>query len=663
MSSGTFFRTSGLEKLILPGLVIAAFLHGLIYLSLEPPWQHYDEPTHFEYAWLIANRGQLPQAGEFDQSMRREVAASMLTHNFFHDLGFRPDLISLKEPSWIGLSELSHPPFYYLLLALPLRFFHYTGVTFQLYVGRLVSVILYASTIWVAGRLVADLTPARHPLRWAVPAFMMLLPAFSDLMTAVNNDVGAIAFFSLFLWGSVRMIMRGLSARRLIWVVGSAAICAATKNTAGSAVLLALPVIALGLLRGPWPWQGTVILLGVILLGITALFSWDDGAYWYRNPGRETSLPQESAQAPLGHRVLAMQLGAAESRVGVRQPLLTRDVEALRGQEVTIGAWMWATEPVPVRAPALRDGSPHAPHVLDITTTPVFYAHTQLVSDEAHQVEVVLDPSLGAGAREPVTVYYDGLVLHEGVWPLDSAPRFDDPSGQRGRWGGQPFTNRLRNGSGEWLWPRLRPWVEQSLMVYAPAPLSLFVASVLDWSRTRALYLPTADNLFRTFWARFGWNHIGLPEVWYRIIRVITAFSLIGLLIRAARVVRSSGVPENAGAIFNDEGFQNALRSMGSSGQENLAHKKRAIAFLAIVMFIGWGSALLRFHPNLDQVFTPSARYGYPVIIPTALALMAGWLAWVPGRHQGRVACGLLGALALLDVVSMTTIWKFFGGM
>ncbi|NOZ05915.1 MAG: DUF2142 domain-containing protein [Chloroflexi bacterium] len=651
MSSGILSRKQGLEELVLPALVVLAFLHGLLYLSLEPPWQHYDEPTHFEYAWLIANRLQLPQLEDFDQGMRREVATSMLAHNFFRDSGFRPDLISSKEPIWIGFSELRHPPFYYLLLALPLRFLRYTSVTFQLYAGRLVSVILYASTIWVAGRLVAELTRERDPLRWAVPSFMVLLPAYSDLMTAVNNDVGAIAFFSLFLWGSVRMIMRGPSLRRIIWVVGSAAICAATKNTAGWAVPLLPLVFALSLLRRPWPWPGYAILLGVMLLGMGALFSWDDAAYWYRNPGQETSLPQESAQAPLGHRVLAMKLDSAESRVGVRQPLLDRDVAALRGQEVTIGAWMWATEPVPVRAPRLRDGSPH---VLDLTTTPTFYAHTETVADDAHHVEVLLDPSLGAGAREPVTVYYDGIVLHEGAWPLRAAPHFDDPTGQGGRWGGQPFTNRLRNGSGEWLWPRLRPWVERSLGQYAPAPPSLFVASILDWSRTSPFYWPTADNLFRTFWARFGWNHIGLPEVWYRILKVITTFSLVGGLFRVARAARSSyGVPEHVGAMFN----------RGSSGPGNLARKKRAIVFLATVILIGWGSSLLRLHPNLDQVFTPSARYGYPVIIPTALALMAGWLAWVPRRHQGRAALGLLGALALLDVVSMTTIWKFFGGM
>ncbi len=61
------------------GLVLCvAALQGLLYVFLLPPWQHYDEPTHFEYAWLIANRGHLPTVVDVDPIMRREVAASML---------------------------------------------------------------------------------------------------------------------------------------------------------------------------------------------------------------------------------------------------------------------------------------------------------------------------------------------------------------------------------------------------------------------------------------------------------------------------------------------------------------------------------------------------------------------------------------------------------
>jgi len=67
-------------------------MNGLFYVFIIPPWQHYDEPNHFEYVWLIADRGRLPMPGDYDQEMRRTVAISMIEHNFFRGMGFTPDL-------------------------------------------------------------------------------------------------------------------------------------------------------------------------------------------------------------------------------------------------------------------------------------------------------------------------------------------------------------------------------------------------------------------------------------------------------------------------------------------------------------------------------------------------------------------------------------------
>ncbi|MCK4899970.1 MAG: hypothetical protein KAS38_14415, partial [Anaerolineales bacterium] len=70
---------------ILGIVLMVGLIHGLIYIFIMPPWQHYDEPNHFEYAWLIANRETLPNTGDYDQSMHKSVAASMIEHNFFDD--------------------------------------------------------------------------------------------------------------------------------------------------------------------------------------------------------------------------------------------------------------------------------------------------------------------------------------------------------------------------------------------------------------------------------------------------------------------------------------------------------------------------------------------------------------------------------------------------
>ena len=113
------FRTRSGQVLSIA--LVFALVHGLIYVFIVPPWQHYDEPNHFEYFWFIASRGVLPAPGDYDQDMRRAVAASMIENGFFKDLGPAPNVNSEAEPIWIGgYSQLTNPPLYYILAALPL---------------------------------------------------------------------------------------------------------------------------------------------------------------------------------------------------------------------------------------------------------------------------------------------------------------------------------------------------------------------------------------------------------------------------------------------------------------------------------------------------------------------------------------------------------------
>ena len=82
------------EDLYLGFILILAMVHGMIYVYVVPPWQHYDEPSHFEYIWLVSNRKRIPQASEFDQSIRREIAASMIENDFFRNLNFFSEIFS-----------------------------------------------------------------------------------------------------------------------------------------------------------------------------------------------------------------------------------------------------------------------------------------------------------------------------------------------------------------------------------------------------------------------------------------------------------------------------------------------------------------------------------------------------------------------------------------
>ena len=131
------------EYAILIAILLLALVNGLLFIFILPPWQHYDEPNHFEYIWLLADRGELPDRGDYDTGMRREVARSMLEHGFFDEIPLQPNLED--EKPWIGhYSQFDEPPLYYLLASLPSSLLPVDDVTSQLYLARLISLILFA---------------------------------------------------------------------------------------------------------------------------------------------------------------------------------------------------------------------------------------------------------------------------------------------------------------------------------------------------------------------------------------------------------------------------------------------------------------------------------------------------------------------------------------
>src|SRR5215212_123763 len=290
-------------------VLLIALCQGLLYLCLQPPWQHYDEPTHFEYAWLIAHQPGLPQLGTVDQALRRDIAASMFQYDFWRNMP-QPALLT-DGTIEIGITELGHPPAYYMLVSLPLRLVAHLDITSQLYVARGVSILLFVLVIAFAAGLMRELTPRGHVLRWAVPLTIALLPPFVDLMTAVNNDVGAVVMFSLFLWGAVRSIRLGLNWRRLAWIFGTALLAAATKNTAAIAIPLALlaSLIAFWIQRG-WRWRWlAAVALGSCAALLLLVFGWGDAAYWYHGAGEaaHTSSTRADTTATLaGSRAIVL---------------------------------------------------------------------------------------------------------------------------------------------------------------------------------------------------------------------------------------------------------------------------------------------------------------------------------------------------------------------
>jgi hypothetical protein len=630
-------------------------VHGLIYVYLMPPWQHYDEPTHFEYAWLVANRGTLPKVGDYDQDMRRAVAISMAEHGFFGPGGQPPDLYPPNGPVYIGnFSQLYNPPLYYILAAIPLRFSRSLDVTSQLYAARMLSLLLFLVTILSAWGVASEITPRGHPLRLFVPLTVALIPGFVDLMTAVNNDVTAVAFFSFFLWGAARMIRRGFSLGSFLWVTSVAILTYWTKETAYFVFPLWGVALLFTLLRGSLRWLAWVLLGGAVLVGLGATLSWGDASTWYRSTSQTPPTRQLSSQAVLGKYVIRLDSAAPTTPAWIAplfQPVPGTAGRDVRGKSYTLGAWMWASQPVKVNLPALGEGDQLHTKSVELGTEPSFYAMTVQLSGGGypHLWVALTNPS----SKENVSVYYDGLVLVQGSRPLDAPPRFDSASGDAGVWGGKPFANLLRNASAESAGPRFKPWLDDFGSRYLPdrTRASLLLTSLLDWSGSAWFLKLSGTRIFRTFWGQFAWGQVSL--VGTKPYRDLMIFTLVGLAGAAGWVLRKIWQARRSATLSA------ILRQFPWD----------VLVLLGIALVGVWGASLTRamIYLSIPHFYLPVARYVYPAIIPTVLVLSIGWLevinwflSWMrrPAVLRFAVYCSLFLGLDVLSIVSIVNYYS-----
>ena len=100
-----------------------------------------------------------------------------------------------------------------------------------------------------------------------------------------------------------------------------------------------------------------------------------------------------------------------------------------------------------VNSPAVSGVNYTFSEVITIDIQPKFYAFQIDLPEDVTGVWVSLSPQIDCGSVGQV--YYDGFVLLEGEYPLDSEPVFSREDGSRGEWGGQAFDNLLRNPSAE----------------------------------------------------------------------------------------------------------------------------------------------------------------------------------------------------------------------
>ncbi len=594
------------ERWIIGAILLIAALHGIVYVFIMPPWQHYDETNHFEYARLIAQTGSIPGAKDADLDLRREIVQSMMRHQFYDGMGWFPDPNNDQQMTWIGdHSQLGIQPLYYLVASIPVRFLLAKPIEVQLYAARLVSVLLFFLVVLSAWGIAVECLPGRRVWQSLLPLAVALHPGLLDSMSSVNSDVGAVTLFSIFLWGCVRLLRRGFQWKAVLVTAIIVVLCFFTKETVYLAAPLFLLALLFSIVRGS---PQRVLWIGLFSAGLLALglvLTWGEPASWYRSSLQEENYRARSDQAVAGEYVFQLYTAADVSPTWMPpfyQPLPQPDFTPGGELTFTLGAWMWSDVPTEFRSLELRAGSQVKQVAVNLSQEPQFVALTAKISTAGmYPLRVAIGRTVKTQAIG-ATIYYDGLVLVWGERPVDDPPQFDGPDASSGVWGGEPFENLIRNASAEQGGPRFRNVLERYGARFMPEGMniSLLLPAFYDWQGMAFYYQLTILRLSRTFWGYFGWGHFPLlGHKPYRLLGWISMLMVAASLVWAVQQIRL-----------------NRKRICWS-----------LVLFLSLALASIWGSAIFRsvMYTGTSHLYISVARYTFPVIIPTLLVLQAGW--------------------------------------
>lgn len=289
-------------------LLLAGLLVGLGWLALMPPWEGFDEGTHYSCIQQIADTGGMPRHGKGRVSTDVEhyaagapYAAGAMTpyHEFFQrpDTAAVRDLIRAAPPEPRRFAEgrshnyqAQHPPLYYALLAPAYAATRDWSWVSQLFLLRSLSWLLafggLAIGVWATLRYLpgAENAAAGSAAKtaWFLAAWPFLFPMFFPEMARLGNDSLGLLLTGIgwaFLLRAIRHGDRPRDYAALGLVLGLGFLTKAffVGIAAGASVFVAMRLVSAWRAGAPPP-QTRRLALG--LAAVTAL-PWALGGAWY----------------------------------------------------------------------------------------------------------------------------------------------------------------------------------------------------------------------------------------------------------------------------------------------------------------------------------------------------------------------------------------------
>ena len=232
-------------------LILVAFaVLGVLYSVVNPLAEAPDEDWHYDYVKYVTDGRGLPVL-HFDPSK-----------NIVHGtVGHHPPLyygLSALLTFWINTEDADsllwdNPHF---LAGLPhalgnknriihtdAEAFPYQGTALAMHIVRLLSVLFSGITVLATYLIALEIFPEWKPLALGAAALNAFNPQFLFIGARISNDTAVTAFSALVLLGTVRLLKRGATKGRLVWLGVTLGLALLSKISA----LALLPLVAVGL--------------------------------------------------------------------------------------------------------------------------------------------------------------------------------------------------------------------------------------------------------------------------------------------------------------------------------------------------------------------------------------------------------------------------------
>ncbi|GAB4545029.1 MAG: glycosyltransferase family 39 protein [Anaerolineae bacterium] len=241
-------------------IIVLAFIRGLVYVSVIPPWQSPDEEFHYAQARLLLP----PPSGHTHEHWQQELRDSLERFRFYE--------LTDKVPPQSRFTQLTRNTPAYWLYALAAFPWIEHDVAVQLYAMRLISVLLFVGSVVLVYLTGKELFPDDTFVPLVSATLVLFVPQHAYINASLNDgnlaELAASAAFYLL----ARATMRGYSVANLTLILLSTALAIWAKQTALFLVVVIALAFAFALARRyGHNWRvGVGVVLGLVLIAILA---------------------------------------------------------------------------------------------------------------------------------------------------------------------------------------------------------------------------------------------------------------------------------------------------------------------------------------------------------------------------------------------------------